>query len=119
MAMAAKERHDSRVHLVASLPSLFHCSAVPRWLWKATMRSAGRARSVMTKPTRVQSSLECHSILTTTRRRFFQLCVITETGMVASRLTRRSPDGPLEQVSDLVLDIPVGRQPNRIPEALG
>ena len=73
----------------------------------------------MTKPRRVQSSLECHSILTTTRRRFFQLCVITETGMVASRLTRRSPDGPLEQVSDLVLDIPVGRQPNRIPEALG
>jgi len=39
--MAAKERHDSRVHLVASLPSLIHCSAVPRWLWKATMRSAG------------------------------------------------------------------------------
>ena len=25
--MAAKERHDSRVHLIAPLPSLIHCSA--------------------------------------------------------------------------------------------
>jgi hypothetical protein len=25
--LAAKERHDSRVHLIAPLPSLMHCSA--------------------------------------------------------------------------------------------
>ena len=31
-ALAAKVRHDSRVHLTALLPSLIHCSAVPRWL---------------------------------------------------------------------------------------
>jgi len=29
---AAKVRHDSSVHLLAPLPSLIHCSAVPRWL---------------------------------------------------------------------------------------
>jgi hypothetical protein len=32
LALAAKVRHDSRVHLIAPLPSLIHCSAVPRWL---------------------------------------------------------------------------------------
>jgi hypothetical protein len=31
-ALAAKVRHDSRVHLIAFLPSLMYCSAVPRWL---------------------------------------------------------------------------------------
>jgi hypothetical protein len=30
-ALAAKERQDSRAHLIALLPSLIHCSAVPRW----------------------------------------------------------------------------------------
>jgi hypothetical protein len=30
--LAAKVRHDNRVHLIAPLPSLIHCSAVPRWL---------------------------------------------------------------------------------------
>src|ERR1700730_606094 len=29
-ALAAKERHDSRVHLIAPFPSLAHCSQVPR-----------------------------------------------------------------------------------------
>src|SRR5713101_9795423 len=31
-ALAAKVRHDNRVHLIAPLPSLIHCSAVPRRL---------------------------------------------------------------------------------------
>jgi hypothetical protein len=30
--LAAKVWHESRVHLIASLPSLIHCSAVPRWV---------------------------------------------------------------------------------------
>ena len=34
-ASLARERwHESRVQWVASLPSLIHCSAVPRWLLK-------------------------------------------------------------------------------------
>jgi hypothetical protein len=28
--LAPKVRHDSRVHLIAFLPSLIHCSYVPR-----------------------------------------------------------------------------------------
>src|SRR5262249_26575236 len=31
-ALAANVRHDSRVHLIAPLPSLIHCSHVPRLL---------------------------------------------------------------------------------------
>ena len=31
-ALAANVRHDSRVHLIAPLPSLIHCSHVPRVL---------------------------------------------------------------------------------------
>jgi hypothetical protein len=31
-ALAAKVRHDSRIHLTALFPSLMCCSAVPRWL---------------------------------------------------------------------------------------
>src|ERR1700752_4950817 len=31
-ALAAKERRDRRVHLIAPLPSLMYCSQVPRWL---------------------------------------------------------------------------------------
>jgi hypothetical protein len=45
-------RHDSRVDFIARFPSLIDCSAVPRWLQKATTRSAGRARLVTTPPTR-------------------------------------------------------------------
>jgi hypothetical protein len=31
-ALAANVRHDSRVHLIAPLPCLTHCSHVPRLL---------------------------------------------------------------------------------------
>src|ERR1700730_18225713 len=31
-ALAANERHDSRVHLIVPFPSLIHCSQVPRLL---------------------------------------------------------------------------------------
>ncbi len=31
-SLARKRWHESRVQWVASLPSLIHCSAVPRWL---------------------------------------------------------------------------------------
>ena len=31
-ALAANEQHDSRVHLIAPLPCLIHCSHVPRLL---------------------------------------------------------------------------------------
>ena len=51
-SLAAKMRHGSRVHLIAPLPSLIHCSAVPRGLLQATTRSAVRAKLVTTKPTR-------------------------------------------------------------------
>jgi hypothetical protein len=33
-ALAAKDRHDRHVHLIAPVPSFIHCSAVPRWLYK-------------------------------------------------------------------------------------
>src|SRR5712664_4595856 len=34
-SLARKRWHESRVQWVASLPSLIHCSAVPRWLLEA------------------------------------------------------------------------------------
>jgi hypothetical protein len=48
-ALAAKERRDSRVHLIGPLPSLIHCS---RLLEKATTFSAGRLMLVTMQPTR-------------------------------------------------------------------
>src|ERR1019366_7326331 len=50
-ALAANVRHDNRVHLIAPLPSLIHCSQVPRLLSKATTFLAGRAMLVTMKPT--------------------------------------------------------------------
>jgi hypothetical protein len=50
--IAEKEGHDSRVHRIAPLPSLIHCSQVPRLLQKATTLSAGRAMLVTMKPIR-------------------------------------------------------------------
>jgi hypothetical protein len=44
VSRSANVLHDSRVHLIAPLPSLIHCSHVPR--------SAGRDRLVTMKPTR-------------------------------------------------------------------
>src|ERR1700730_14773484 len=45
--------------------------------------------------------------------------LIAEAGVVASHLVRRSPGRALQQVSDLVLQDPVGRQPDRVPHPLG
>ena len=47
------------------------------------------------------------------------LRLIAEAGEVAPYLVRRSPGRALQQVSDLVLQDPVGRQSNRIAHALG
>src|SRR6516164_5582106 len=54
-----------------------------------------------------------------TARLFPALRLIAEAGVVAAHLVRRSPDWTLEQVSDLVLQDPIGRQPDRITHALG
>ena len=47
------------------------------------------------------------------------LRLIAEAGVVAAHLVRRSPDRALEQVSDPVLQDAVGRQPDRVADALG
>lgn len=44
---------------------------------------------------------------------------IGEAGVVPSYLVRRSPNGALEQVSDPLLQHPVGRQSDRVADALG
>jgi hypothetical protein len=45
--------------------------------------------------------------------------LIAEAGVVQAHLVRRSPDRAFEQVSDLVLHDPVGRQPDRVTHAFG
>ena len=44
---------------------------------------------------------------------------IGEAGVVTPYLVWRSPDRALEQVSDPVLQHPIGRQPDRVADALG
>ena len=38
-SLARKRWQESRVQWVAALPSLIHCSAVPRWLYRRTTGS--------------------------------------------------------------------------------
>jgi hypothetical protein len=45
--------------------------------------------------------------------------LVTEAGIVTAHLLRRSTDRTPEEVADLVLQDPVGRQPDRITYALG
>src|SRR4051812_46039770 len=47
------------------------------------------------------------------------LRLIAEAGVVAPYLVRRSPDRALQQMSDLVLQDLVGRQPDRVARTLG
>src|SRR5712691_4415071 len=47
------------------------------------------------------------------------LRLIAEAGVVAAHLIWRSPDWAFEQVSDLVLQDPVGRQPDHVTHAFG
>src|SRR6266404_157372 len=47
------------------------------------------------------------------------LRLIAEVGEVAAHLVRRSTDRAYEQVSDLVLQDPVGRQPDRVAHTFG
>src|ERR1700746_2541619 len=49
---------------------------------------------------------------------FPALRLIAEAGVVAPYLVRRSPNRALEQVSDLILQDAVGRQPDHITHAL-
>src|SRR6516162_459441 len=53
-----------------------------------------------------------------TPRLFPALRLIAEAGVVAAHLVRRSPDRALQQVSDPVLQDPVGRQSDRVPDAV-
>src|SRR5260370_10796550 len=54
-----------------------------------------------------------------TPRLFPALRLIAEAGVGATHLMRRSPDRALQQVADLVLQDPVGRQPDRVTHPLG
>jgi hypothetical protein len=70
--VGGEERHESRVHRIAPLPSLIHCSQVP--VVEGDDICGGLAMLVTMKPTRGQSSPECHSTLATTRRGFVRFC---------------------------------------------
>src|ERR1035438_6590223 len=63
----------SRVILTACLPSLIHCSAVPRLLWNRTTARLSVSRLVTMNPTRGNSSPKWNSTFATTRRAVFQL----------------------------------------------
>src|SRR5437868_12298904 len=81
------------------------------------MRSAGRARLVTMKP-RVQFARMPLDLGHHTARLVPALRLTAETGEVAAHLMRRSSDRALEQVSDPVLQYPVGRQADRVADAL-
>jgi hypothetical protein len=51
-----------------SLPSSIRRSAVPRWLWNAIARPAGRVTLVTMKPTPGWGSPECQSTVATAGR---------------------------------------------------
>ena len=62
----------SRAIFTACLPSLIHCSAVPRLLWNRTTARFGSVRFVTMNPTRGNNSPEWCSTFATTLRAVFQ-----------------------------------------------
>jgi hypothetical protein len=113
-----RERHDSRAHLIAPLPSSIiapPCRDVERdhALGRASQVSDDEA-DARTKLAWVPLNFRNHpaGFLAAPR-------LVDEAGVVAAHLMRRSPDRALEQVSDLVLHDAVGRQPVRIAHPFG
>ena len=117
--MAAKERHDSRGHLIAPLPSLILFASAALVVERDD--ALGRSRQVGDNEadTRVKLTRMPLDLGYDTAGLLPALRLIAEAGVVAAHLVRRSPDWALEQVSDLVLQDPIGRQPDRITHALG
>jgi len=55
-SLARNRWRDSLVQCVACLPSLIHCSAVPRLLWKRTTERLGKLMLVTMNPDRGNNS---------------------------------------------------------------
>src|SRR5260370_35194123 len=68
---------------------------------------------------RGKSSPGCLSTFAITRSALSILRLIAKAGEAASHLVRRSPDRTLEPVSHPVLQDAIGRQPDRVADALG
>ena len=118
--MAANVRHDSRVHLIAPLPSLIHCSARAALVVEGD-DPFGRAAHVRhdeadprIKLARMPLDLGNHPA------RLGPACrLVGEIGVVSPDLVGRSSDRTLEQIADPVLQDLVGGQTDRIFDPLG
>ena len=118
--MAAKERHDSRVHLIAPLPYFNPLLGCPALVVEGH-DALGWPRQVgddeadpRIKLAWMPLDFRYHSagLLPALR-------LIAEAGIVAAHLMRRSTDRAFEQISNLVLRDPVGRQPDAVTHTLG
>ena len=116
--MAAKERHDSRVHLIAPLPYFNPLLGCPALVVEGH-DALGWPRQVgddeadpRIKLARMPLDFRHHSagLLPALR-------LVAEAGIVAAHLMRRSTDRALEQVSNLFLQDPVGWKPDRVADA--
>ena len=105
--MAAKERHDRRVHLIANFPSLIHCSAVP--LVVEGHHALGRPRQV--GDDEADAGIKLAWVPLDFRHYSAEFLpavrLIAETGIVAAQLMRRPPNRALEQVANLFLKDPL------------
>ena len=117
--MAAKERHDSRVHLIAPLPYFNPLLGCPALVVEGH-DALGWPRQVgddeadpRIKLAWMPLDFRHHSagLLPALR-------LIAEAGVVAANLMRRSPDRALQQVADPSLQDAVRRQPDRVAGAL-
>ncbi len=117
--MAVKERHDSRVHLMAPLPSLIPLLRSAELIVKDHDALGGPRQVGDDEPdARVKLARVPLNLRHYPATFLPALCLISEAGIVAARLVRRSPDWAPEQVSDLVLQDAIGRQPDRVADAL-
>jgi hypothetical protein len=113
--LAAKVRHDSRVHLIAPLPSLMYCSHGAALVIEGD-DALRRSRQVGDDEidARVQLARMPFDLGHDVARLIPALRPIAGAGEEAAYFLRRSPDRALQQISDLALQDGVGRQPDRI-----
>ncbi len=118
-ALACKAQQDSRVQRMAFLPSLIHCSAVPRPFVELHHPHVGAAQvgrdeaDAGIELALVPVNLGHHSTGSDPARG-----LIVEAGVGHDRLLGRSPHRPRQQVFDPPLQHLVGRQADRVADAL-